>query len=88
MPREVQLQVFKRSFSTKGEGCGLGSYSVNLLTQRYIQGWVWFTSDEAEGTTFRMWVPLQPPEYVPFLQPKPAATPRVAPAPPSCTGAG
>ena len=35
MPREVQLQVFQRSFSTKGAGRGLGTYSIRLLTKRY-----------------------------------------------------
>ena len=61
MPREVQLQVFKRSFSTKGSSRGLGTYSVKLLTQRYLQGRVWFTSSPEEGTTFRVWLPLEPP---------------------------
>ncbi|MBI5521244.1 MAG: HAMP domain-containing histidine kinase [Desulfarculus sp.] len=62
MPREVQLQVFKRSFSTKGPGRGLGTYSVKLLTERYLKGRVWFTSSPGEGTTFRVWLPLELPE--------------------------
>lgn len=62
MPREVQLQVFKRSFSTKGAGRGLGTYSVKLLAERYLQGRVWFTSSPGEGTTFRVWLPLELPE--------------------------
>jgi len=52
MPREVQLQVFQRSFSTKGAGRGLGTYSIRLLSERYLKGRVSFVSSEAEGTTF------------------------------------
>jgi signal transduction histidine kinase len=58
MPPEVQLQVFHRSFSTKGPGRGLGSYSVRLLGERYLQGRVSFTSTPGSGTTFRLWLPL------------------------------
>lgn len=54
MPREVQLQVFQRSFSTKGLGRGLGTYSVRLLTERYLKGSVSFTSSGDLGTTFRV----------------------------------
>jgi signal transduction histidine kinase len=59
MPREAQLQVFQRSFSTKGTGRGLGTYSVRLLTERYLHGKVSFTSVEGEGTTFKAVYPLQ-----------------------------
>jgi signal transduction histidine kinase len=52
MPRDVQLQIFQRSFSTKGVGRGLGTYSVKLLTERYLNGHVLFTSSEEDGTTF------------------------------------
>lgn len=50
--REVQLQLFQRSFSTKGKSRGLGTYSMKLLTERYLQGSVSFTVSEEEGTTF------------------------------------
>jgi hypothetical protein len=52
MPEHVQLQVFQRSFSTKGAGRGLGTYSMKLLTERYLQGKVLFESTEENGTTF------------------------------------
>lgn len=58
MPREVQLQVFRRSFSTKGSGRGLGTYGSRLLTERYLKGSLSFTSSEQEGTTFRVRLPL------------------------------
>jgi len=58
MPRKVQLQIFQRSFSTKGSGRGLGTYSIKLLTERYLQGKVSFSSDEESGTTFRVKYPV------------------------------
>ena len=52
MPEEVRLQVFQRSFSTKGRGRGLGTYSMKLLSERYLRGKVGFTTDQHDGTTF------------------------------------
>jgi len=52
MPRKVQLQIFQRSFSTKGAGRGLGTYSMKLLGEHYLQGSVGFTTSAEEGTTF------------------------------------
>jgi len=57
MPDSVKLQVFKRSFSTRGQDRGLGTYSIKLLTENYLGGEVGFTSAEPEGTTF--WVKLK-----------------------------
>jgi len=58
MPREVQLQVFKRSFSTKGgTGRGLGTFSVKLLTSKHLGGYVAFQSTEGSGTTFLVTIP-------------------------------
>lgn len=61
MPREVQLQIFNRSFSTKEPGRGIGTYSVKILTERYLKGRVAFTSTVAEGTIFTATYPLQLP---------------------------
>jgi hypothetical protein len=52
MPQAVQLQMFHRSFSTKGDGRGLGTYSVRLLTENYLMGNAGFVSNEEEGTIF------------------------------------
>lgn len=57
MPRDVQLQVFSRSFSTKGSGRGLGTYSIKLLSERYLRGRVSFVSNEDEGTCFTVRYP-------------------------------
>lgn len=58
IPKEVQLQIFKRSFSTKGAGRGLGTYSIKLLGERYLQGHVSFLSNPEDGTTFRFRCPV------------------------------
>ena len=58
MPREVQLQVFGRSFSTKGSGRGLGTYSMKLLSERYLKGQVSFTTSPEAGTRFIATYPL------------------------------
>jgi CheY-like chemotaxis protein len=60
MAPHVQLQMFQRSFSTKGRGRGIGTYSVKLLTEKYLKGRVAFTSDPLTGTTFSVMVPLLP----------------------------
>ncbi len=57
MPEIVQLQMFERSFSTKGTGRGLGTYSIKLITERYLNGKATFTSTPGEGTTFTISIP-------------------------------
>jgi signal transduction histidine kinase len=52
MEREVQLQVFNRSFSTKGKGRGIGTYSIKLFSEKYLKGKVYFDSSRKKGTTF------------------------------------
>lgn len=56
MPEDSRLLVFQRSFSTKGAGRGLGTYSIRLLTERYLGGKVSFTTGPA-GTKFRVELP-------------------------------
>ncbi len=58
MTKEVQLQIFQRSFTTKpGRGRGIGTYSSKLLTERYLGGAVTFSSSPGEGTTFFIALP-------------------------------
>lgn len=59
IPRDVQLQLFQRSFSTKGIGRGLGTYSMKLLSERYLKGDVSFTSTPEAGTTFFAAYPVE-----------------------------
>ncbi len=60
MADSVRERIFKRSFSTKGEGRGLGTYSIKLLTEKYLNGKVYFESKHPEGTTFFIELPLNP----------------------------
>ncbi len=60
MPPEVRDNVFHRRFSTKGETRGLGTYSMLLLTERYLHGNVSFVSTPAGGTTFFLRLPNHP----------------------------
>lgn len=60
IPRGVRMRIFNRSFSTKGVGRGLGTYSIKLLTERYLGGTADFRSATGEGTTFWVRLPLSP----------------------------
>lgn len=59
MTEEVQIQVFNRSFSTKGADRGLGTYSMKILTEKFMKGKISFTSSKANGTTFIIEIPSQ-----------------------------
>jgi K+-sensing histidine kinase KdpD len=50
--RKIQQQIFQRSFSTKGTGRGIGTYSMKLLGEKYLKGKVGFESNPEKGTIF------------------------------------
>lgn len=56
MSEDTRLQIFQRSFSTKGEGRGLGTYSIRLFTEKYMKGKASVHSGP-EGTAFRVEYP-------------------------------
>lgn len=58
MSDEVLSQIWQRSYSTKGENRGIGTYSMKLFTEEYLGGRIDLTSNKAEGTTFRVYLPL------------------------------
>jgi len=58
IPHAAQLQIFNRSFSTKGNGRGLGTYSVKLLAERFLHGRTRFVSSPEEKTTFFVELPI------------------------------
>jgi signal transduction histidine kinase len=60
IPFSAQQQIFQRSFSTKGRGRGLGTYSSRFITQRYLHGELEFDSAPDHGTTFRAIYPIAP----------------------------
>ncbi len=59
IPPDVALRVFGRNFSTKkGEGRGIGTYSMKLFGERMLGGKVDFTSSPQAGTVFRIALPV------------------------------
>ncbi len=58
MEDEVRGQVFQRSYSTKGKNRGLGTYSMKLLGERYLGGYIGFNSSKENGTTFYIEIPF------------------------------
>jgi signal transduction histidine kinase len=65
MNDDIRLQVFQRSFSTKGAGRGLGTYSARLLVERCLGGSLVLVSEEGRGTTVTVRVPLRFPSSLP-----------------------
>ena len=56
---QVIDRVFQRNISTKAvSGRGLGTYSIKLFGETFLNGKVDFKSSETEGTTFRLQLPL------------------------------
>jgi CheY-like chemotaxis protein len=61
IPESNAAGIFTRTFSTKnGRGHGLGTYSMKLLGEQHLGGEVSFTSSAAEGTVFKIKLPLNP----------------------------
>lgn len=50
--KEVQFQIFQRSYSTKAVNRGLGTYSIKLLGEKYLKGKTGFESNEKARTVF------------------------------------
>jgi nitrogen-specific signal transduction histidine kinase len=59
IPAKDRLQIFNRSFSTKGENRGLGTYSMKLLTEKYLNGTIGFESRKNAGTVFTVRLPFE-----------------------------
>lgn len=61
IPEENQEYIFQHSFTTKGTGRGLGTFSMRILAEKYLGGQVSFSTDPATGTTFSITLPLAGP---------------------------
>ena len=59
IPDFVQDKMFLRDFSTKSQTRGLGTYSIKLLSEKYLRGRTTFTSKVNQGTVFRATFPLE-----------------------------
>jgi K+-sensing histidine kinase KdpD len=58
IPEDIQLQIFHRTFSTKGENRGLGTYSMKMHAEKYLNGKINFSTSLEKGTTFYFELPL------------------------------
>lgn len=58
IPRKTQLQIFQRSFSTKGAGRGVGTWSIKLLAEQYLGGQASFATSKKKGTKFKISIPI------------------------------
>jgi len=59
IPDDVSLRVFQRHFTTKEEaGRGLGTYAMKFFGERLLSGKIDFTTSEADGTIFRLCLPV------------------------------
>lgn len=52
IPEEQRPHIFERSFSTRGPGRGIGTYSMKLFGENCLGGRVGFTTSDAQGTEF------------------------------------
>jgi len=52
IPKDIQSQIFKRFYSTKGKNRGMGTYSMKLFGEKYLSGKVGFETSEEFGTKF------------------------------------
>jgi len=57
LTESVRSQLFKRSFSTKGKGRGLGLYMARLVGEGYLGGSLSFESGDGQGTVFTLALP-------------------------------
>ncbi len=57
IPKADQLKLFQKSFSTKGRGRGWGTYSIKVLTEKYLEGNVSYSSEPGKGTIFTIRIP-------------------------------
>lgn len=54
---DIQAKIFRKTFSTKKRGSGLGTRSMRIITEGYLGGRVDFNSDQTDGTVFRIYLP-------------------------------
>ncbi len=57
LSEDVLANLFKRSFTTKGRGRGLGTYAARLFVEDYLGGSIRCESAEGKGTVFTVRLP-------------------------------
>lgn len=77
IPDNVRERIFERSFSTKGQGRGIGTWSMKLLGEQYLGGKVSFDTGKHIGTTFKLELPVKG-QDMPAAPPEPVSPERDA----------
>lgn len=57
IPPEFQSRIFDFTFSTRGDSRGMGTYSMLLLSERYLHGSIRYSTDPERGTIFHLTLP-------------------------------
>ena len=57
LPKEVQMRLFEKGFSTKGPDRGFGAYSMRLFARQCLGADIAFTSTKDGGTRFALTLP-------------------------------
>lgn len=58
IPKETQLQIFKKSFSTSRNHKGYGTYISKLIVENILNGKIYFESNQSDGTIFIIELPI------------------------------
>ena len=66
IPEQMQSKIFIPNFTTKSSGTGLGLAMSKTIVEQ-AKGQIWFETEEDEGTTFFVELPV----YNETLQPEP-----------------
>ncbi|MDF1567518.1 MAG: HAMP domain-containing sensor histidine kinase [Spirochaetaceae bacterium] len=59
MGEEEKVSVFRKGVSTKGPGRGWGTYGMKLIGEEVLGGVLSFSSDNVDGTVFRIELPAE-----------------------------
>jgi signal transduction histidine kinase len=59
MSEEVQAKLFKKMFSTKADGTGLGLYTVANILDHELEGNIFCHSKQGVGTLFHVQIPIK-----------------------------
>ncbi len=59
IPPQIQKNIFIKQHSSKNKTRGWGTYSIKILSEKYLGGRVSFESNESNGTTFLVSIPIK-----------------------------
>jgi signal transduction histidine kinase len=57
IPEEMRSKIFTPNFTTKTSGTGLGLAMTKSIVEQ-AKGYIWFETEEGEGTTFFVQLPV------------------------------